>query len=100
MRSSPEYAVGITERANSRRQYGHVVGIQNKREINLPQAEIVHDRCHISKYLKEAVDKVRREEHKQLKAKEDDRLTGMRNLLLLFNPENLREEKITSFPRF
>jgi transposase len=32
----------------------------------LPQAELVHDRFHISKYLGEALDKVRRQEHRQL----------------------------------
>jgi transposase len=32
----------------------------------LPQADIVHDRFHISKYLNEAVDKVRRSEHRAL----------------------------------
>lgn len=34
-------------------------------EDNVPNASIVHDRFHISKYLGEAVDKVRRAEHKQ-----------------------------------
>jgi transposase len=33
-------------------------------ETNAPQAEIVHDRFHISKHLNEAVDQVRRQEHK------------------------------------
>lgn len=32
----------------------------------LPQADIVHDRFHISKYLNEAVNKVRYQEHKEL----------------------------------
>jgi transposase len=32
----------------------------------VPQAEVVHDRFHVSKYLNEAVDRVRRQEHKQL----------------------------------
>jgi transposase len=41
-------------------------------ENNLPSAEIVRDRFDISKYLKEAVDKVRRDEHKPLKADEGD----------------------------
>ena len=34
---------------------------------NAPNAEIVHDKFHISKYLGEAVDKVRRAENKILK---------------------------------
>jgi len=41
-----------------------------------PQAEIVHDRFHISQYLNEAVDQVRRAEHKRLCAAGDDCLTG------------------------
>ena len=61
-------------------------------ENNVPNASIVHDRFHITKYLKEAVDKVRREEHKQLQSDGDDRLKGMRHTVL-FNPENLSKEK-------
>ncbi len=40
------------------------------------QADIVHDKFHISKYLNEAVDKVRRAEHKKLRAQGDDSLSG------------------------
>lgn len=58
---------------------------------NAPEAEIVHDRFHISKYLGEAVDRVRREEQRKLKKEGDDRLTGMRQLLL-YNFENLDED--------
>ena len=36
-------------------------------ETHAPQAEIVHDRFHVSKHLNEAVDQVRRQEHKVLK---------------------------------
>jgi len=61
-------------------------------ENNVPNARIVHDRFHITKYLKEAIDKVRREEHKQLQSDGDDRLKGMRHTVL-FNPENLSKEK-------
>ena len=61
-------------------------------EKNVPNAKIVHDRFHISKYLNEAVDKVRRAENKQLQADDDERLKGMRHTVL-FNPENLTEEK-------
>lgn len=59
---------------------------------NVPHASIVHDRFHISKHLSEAVDKVRRAEHKQLMAVGDERLKGAR-YSLLFNPENLSAEK-------
>lgn len=59
---------------------------------NVPNADIVHDRFHIAKYLGEAVDKVRRAEHKALMKVGDERLKGAR-YSLLFNPENLSEEK-------
>lgn len=59
---------------------------------NAPDAEIVHDKFHVSKYLGEAVDKVRRSEHKQLLSEKDDRLTGSRQLWL-YNPENLDEDR-------
>lgn len=58
---------------------------------NAPKAEIVHDKFHVSKYLNEAVDKVRRKEHRVLKSDGDERLTGLRQLLL-YNHENLDED--------
>ena len=47
---------------------------------HVPAAEnkIVFDKFHIAKHLGEAVDRVRRREHKVLKAEGDDRLTGTR----------------------
>jgi len=48
---------------------------------NAPNAEIVHDKFHVSKYLNEAVDK----------SEGDERLTGLRQLLL-YNEENLDED--------
>ena len=42
----------------------------------LGQADIVHDKFHVSKYLNEAVDKVRRSEHKKLRAQGESALTG------------------------
>lgn len=41
-----------------------------------PQAKIVHDRFHISQYLNDAVDQVRRAEHKRLSAVGDNSLAG------------------------
>lgn len=61
-----------------------------------PQAEIVFDRFHISKHLNEAVDKVRREEHRDLMKEGDMRLKGSRQLWL-FNPENLDEDREQEF---
>jgi transposase len=65
---------------------------ETRTETNAPNALIVHDRFHIAKYLNEAVDKVRRAEHRELQQAVDDRLKGMRQTLL-FNPENLSDEK-------
>jgi transposase len=61
-----------------------------------PQAEIVHDRFHVSKHLNEAVDQVRRQEHKALKKQGDVRLTGSKQLWL-FNPENLNDDQWLKF---
>lgn len=61
-------------------------------QTNVPNARIVHDRFHIAKYLNEAVDRVRRKEHRDLQKSGDDRLKGLRQTLL-FNPENLSDEK-------
>jgi transposase len=47
-----------------------------------PQADIVHDKFHISKPLNEAVDQVRREEHQRLLEKGDASLTGTKFLWL------------------
>ncbi|MBK8478801.1 MAG: transposase, partial [Opitutaceae bacterium] len=41
-----------------------------------PQAAIVHDRFHVSMHLNEAVDKVRRQEHRRLLEEGDTSLTG------------------------
>jgi transposase len=62
----------------------------------LPQAEIVHDRFHVSKLLGEAVDKVRRGEHKDLLAKGDGRLLGTR-YLWLWHPDELSGTKLDAF---
>lgn len=42
----------------------------------LPQADIVHDKFHVAKYLNEAVDRVRRTEHKKLLKQGVSTLTG------------------------
>ena len=47
-----------------------------------PNAELVHDRFHVGKYIGEAVDQVRRAENKDLQAEDDDRLKGTRQLWL------------------
>jgi transposase len=57
-----------------------------------PQAEIVHDKFHVSKHLNEAVDQVRRRENKVLRAAGDDRLVGSKQLWL-FAPKNLSKQR-------
>jgi transposase len=57
-----------------------------------PNAEIVHDKFHISKHLNEAVDQVRRQENKALRAKGDDSLVGSKHLWLS-HPDHLTEDR-------
>lgn len=67
-------------------------------EKHAPQADIVHDKFHISKYLGEAVDRVRRAEHKAFMKDGDETLKGAKYLFLK-NPENmsdLEKEKFQS----
>jgi transposase len=65
-------------------------------EKQVPAADIVHDKFHVSKYLGEAVDKVRRQEHKELMAQGDETLKGTRQLWL-YNPENFSPEQVAEF---
>lgn len=62
----------------------------------VPQADLVHDKFHIAKHLNEAVDAVRRQEHKELLAKGDDTLKNTRQLWL-FNPMNFSDEQAADF---
>ena len=64
--------------------------------LRLPQADAVHDRFHVSKYLGEAVDKVRRKEHQEMLARGDETLKGTRQLWL-YNPENFTAEQRSEF---
>jgi len=61
-----------------------------------PQAEIVHDKFHVSKHLNEAVDKVRRQENKDLQSRDDNRLKQTRQLWL-FAEHNLSEQHVARF---
>jgi len=54
---------------------------------HVPQADIVYDRFHVTKHLNEAVDKVRKKEHRELRQKKDASLSGTKYLWLK-NPEN------------
>jgi len=64
--------------------------------VACPQAEIVHDKFHVSKYLGEAVDKIRRQENKELLEQNDETLKGTRQLWL-YAMENLPEDKNAEF---
>lgn len=61
-----------------------------------PNADLVHDKFHVSKHLNEAVDEVRRKEHKQLMSEGDETLKGSRQLWL-YNPANLNPEQEKDF---
>lgn len=65
-------------------------------EKQVPEADIVHDKFHVSQYLGEAVDKVRRQEHKELMAAGDETLKGTRQLWL-YNPQNFSSEQAEEF---
>ncbi|MCP4267559.1 MAG: ISL3 family transposase [Candidatus Brocadiaceae bacterium] len=62
----------------------------------LPNAEVVHDKFHISKYLNEAVDKVRRWENKLLYKQDDKRLVGSK-FYWLQNVENMSSKRKENF---
>ncbi len=62
----------------------------------VPDADIVHDKFHVSKYRGEAVDKVRRKEHKELMAQGDETLKGTRQLWL-YNPQNFSPDQAEEF---
>jgi transposase len=65
-------------------------------KTNAPQADIVHDKFHISKYLNEAVDKVRRAEHKGFMKDGDETLKGAKYLFLK-NPINMSGDEKERF---
>lgn len=67
----------------------------NAVEQGLPQADIVHDKFHIAKYLGE-VDKVRRAENRNLVNQDKDTLKGTKYLWLT-NPNNWTEQQQASF---
>lgn len=64
----------------------------------MPQADIVHDRFHISQHINQAVDRVRRQENKALSLEGDNRLKGTKHHWL-FNAENLPDNHQESFTK-
>lgn len=67
-------------------------GYVNAAEKTFPNADIVHDKYHISAYLNKAVNQVRFEEMRSLKGMEDNPLKGSR-FTLLKNWENLNDDE-------
>jgi transposase len=63
---------------------------------HLPNADVVHDRFHISAHLNQAIDKVRRQEHKILSQQKDDTLKKSKYLWLT-GFENLTKEMQNRF---
>lgn len=72
----------------------------NSTKKYVPQAEqkIAFDKFHVAKHLGDAVDKVRRQEHKALKEIGDDTLKGTRYLWLQ-NPENMNTSSFCSIQK-
>nr|WP_225739389.1 ISL3 family transposase [Chlorobium phaeovibrioides] len=62
----------------------------------VPQADLVHDRYHISKYLNDAVDAVRRQESRALNTTGDKTLIGSKYAWLR-NPENMSDKQRADF---
>ena len=67
-----------------------------KENIPLAETKIVHDRFHVMQLISEAVDKVRRAEHKELKSIGDPSLTGTRYIWLT-SFERLSDEQTERF---
>lgn len=63
-----------------------------KQSIPLAEEKIVHDRFHVMKLATEAVDKIRRGEHRKLKQADDNRLANTRYLWIK-SQENLTEKQ-------
>lgn len=65
----------------------------------VPQALIVHDKFHVARELNKAVDLVRRQEHRTLRAQGDETLTQTKYLWLK-NPSHWSERQRESFASF
>ena len=61
----------------------------------IPQADIVHDKFHISKYLGEAVDTVRKQEHRKLSQAGTSPLTGSKWAWLRGYPDGRSAEAVS-----
>jgi transposase len=61
-----------------------------------PNADLVHDRFHVSGYMGKGLDQVRRQENKTLVAENDSSLKGTRQLWL-YSLENLPDDRRAAF---
>jgi transposase len=61
----------------------------------LPEADIVHDRYHISAHLNAAVDRVRKDEHKRLMSQGDDTLKGSKYQWLRTHADKRSSEAVS-----
>lgn len=69
---------------------------ENSARTALPHAVVVHDKFHVSKHLNEAVDKVRKAEHRKLMAEGDETLKGSKYEWLR-GFEDLRRSEAANF---
>jgi transposase len=71
---------------------------ENSVRQHLPGAaeKIVYDKFHVAKHLGEAVDQVRRKEHKALRSQGDERLVGTKHQWLK-NPDNFTTQHWRDF---
>ncbi|EQA80856.1 transposase [Leptospira alstonii serovar Pingchang str. 80-412] len=65
-------------------------------EKNLPDADIVHDKFHISKYLNEAVANIWKDENRRLRSVNNETLSGTK-FLWLTNQENYSDKQKEAF---
>ena len=65
----------------------------NGAKTHAPDAAIVHDKFHIMKYMNEAVDAVRKQEHRKLMSNDDESLKGHKYLFLKNKTDFTKENK-------
>ncbi len=69
-----------------------------QKHVPSANTKIAFDKFHVAKHLGDAVNRVRREEHRELQREGDDRLKGSRHLWLT-NPQNMRPDRWQDFAR-
>lgn len=69
----------------------------NSTRDNVPHAQIVHDKFHCAKYLTEAVNKVRKLEHKQFLVEQGESPLTKTKYLWMKNPKNWSENQQSTF---